>query len=652
MGSYNLTAEFSALLIVLIVLLSFKRDYEEKNVRFQVLKLMYFGTLLSIFATITSTLLTDGYSPFFPVVLGYFTTLLYFVTAPMGAYFYFLYSISMTTFYMDKKNAKVFRIASIPYGIYILLIIANIFTGDVFSITTEEGYIRGDWYQITYVIAIVHVLLTIFVAIRNLHRLYKDAKWILLLNLVLVISLSGVQFFMENILISGLAGVTGVLVVHLYIQNVSKSTDKLTELRNRNTCTYMINEHIKKKKEFSLYIISTRNFKDINANKGIDYGDRTLKKMATYFLDYFSTKEVFRYSGDEFAILVDDKTDRLEGKIKEILLGLEKGIEVDKEKQSIEAICARVDYPEFGKSSQELISAADYSLQLVKESLSQRNYIHEIGALVEMKEKNETRQGIKDAIKEKSFVIHYQPIYNMKEGTFTKAEALVRMKNNEDGSLIYPNKFIDMAESTGTIVDLTYIVLEKTCADFRRLLDKNNENLKLSSISVNFSYLQFLDENVTEKVMAILEKYKIETSMIKIEITERVFAEDLSKANNIVNKMKEKGFVFELDDFGIDYSSLNMIFDIPAEIIKIDRTLLLLATESEKNKIFFKNLIVGMMSAGKKIVVEGAETEEHIDFVKECGCDFVQGYYLSKPKDFDNLEKFLLENAVQNYKVH
>ncbi len=395
-------------------------------------------------------------------------------------------------------------------------------------------------------------------------------------------------------------------------------------------------------------MVSVRNFKSINAKLGFDYGDDLLKEMAFVLVEIFSIKEVFRYGGDEFVILPKTGEEGTAEKIKEVIERFENGIEVRNVKHSVETICARVDYPEFGTNTKELISAADYSIKSLKESTAQRKYIHDRGSLLKMKEKSEMGQRLKDAIKYDSFEVHYQPIYNMKEEAFTQAEALVRMKK-EDGTLIYPGEFIELAEKNGSIVELTYIVIEKTCADLRKILNKHGDEAKVKSMSVNFSYLQFLDEQVIDKTMDILKKYDIEPWMIKIEITERIFVEDISRTNKIIEKMKEKGFVFELDDFGIDYSSMNMIFDIPAEIVKIDKAILELASRSKENSIFFKNLIVGMMKAGKRIVIEGAETMEHLAFIKECRCEFVQGYIFSEPKGFEAFEKFLIENSTVSY---
>ncbi len=640
MLEYNLLSEYTSLFILTAILISFRRDYEVRNLRYKFLRAMYYSAYISVVLTILSILTTStlvNYSNYF---LSYILMLLYFVFLPCLPVMFILYSITLTDFNTSEKDhyKKLFAYC-VPYIIYLVAVLANIFTNKIFTIDENLHYIRGDWYQLPFVVSAFYILMLLYLSIKNSKTVYKEIMQVLSFTFIFSSCITLLQFFMDDVILTGTIYTTSILIVHLYIQNVRKSADHLTGVNNRIALTHRINESIKNNYDFSLYIISLRNFKSVNERYGLEIGDKLLRVVSENLLKSFSAYNTYRYSGDEFAILSKDLSEKYFNKVANTIDSLNLPISIDGLDVILDLIFVRVDYPDFSKNSKDLISAADYSVRTLKEKSDGVRYLYDISIMHNMSEKNLMTQKIKEAIEGDDFVVHYQPVYSATKNAFTQAEALVRMQ--DDDKLLYPNRFIGLAEKTGLITKITYKVLEIVCRDLRNLLDNNLLSPQFESVSVNFPYYQFTMPDMVQDVAAILSKYDIPPSMIKIEITERALIADSFNMKAVMKKMQEKGFVFELDDFGVEYSNMSVFLDLPLDIIKIDRSLLLSATKSSENKKFFEHLIFGIKATNKKIIVEGIEDSEQMDLCTACKCDYMQGYLFSQPDSIDSILPFI-----------
>ncbi len=640
MLEYNLLSEYTALFILTAIIISFRRDYEVRNLRFKFLKAMYYSAFISVALTITSVLSTTTFAAYSSYFISYTLILLYFVFLPLLPVMFILYSVTLTEHSTrEKSNYKKLVPYCVPYIIYIIIILANVVTDKVFTIDANNYYIRGDWYQAPFIINGFYVLMLLYLALKNRKTVYKEIMQVLSSTFIISLSLILLQFFMDDVILTGASYTLGILIVHLYIQNVRKAADHLTGVNNRLALTHKINENIKNNEYFSLYIISLRNFKSVNERYGLEMGDKLLRLVSGELAKKFSSNNTFRYSGDEFAILSKDLSEDCFKRVNAVIDELNHPLLIEGLDVILDLIFVRVDYPMFSKNLKDLISAADYSVRTLKEKSGDERYLYDISIMQNMSEKNIMTQKIKDALINNDFVVHYQPIFSIEKNAFTKAEALVRML--EKGKLLYPNSFIELAEKNGLITKITYKVLEIVCRDLRALLDGDELGPQFESISVNFPYFQFALPNMVEEVTAILDKYNIPPSMIKIEITERVLISDSFNMKKVMRRMQEKGFVFELDDFGIEYSNMSVFLDLPLDIIKIDRSLLLAATKSQQNRKFFEYLILGIKATNKKIIVEGIEDLEQKELCVSCKCDYIQGYFFSKPVSIEEAMTFL-----------
>ena len=255
---------------------------------------------------------------------------------------------------------------------------------------------------------------------------------------------------------------------------------------------------------------------------------------------------------------------------------------------------------------------------------------------------NETRhiEGIfKSALEDEEFLVYYQPKVDLKTYTLTGCEALCRWKHN--GDMILPFRFIPVLEKNGDIRRLDFYMLEHVCRDMRRWLD---QGLKTVRVSVNMSRLHMGDPGLLDHIIGIIDKYDIPHQYLEIELTETTTDVDYIELKKLVTGLREAGVYTSVDDFGVGYSSMNLLRELPWNIIKIDRSFMPLgdgSKEDEKRKVMLKSVIAMTQALGLKCISEGVETVEQIIILKKYGCYSAQGYYFDKPLPVSEFEERL-----------
>ncbi len=642
MSYYNLVAEYASLIVICIAIIGFALDEDKSSTRYRALRWMQFATLISIIVTIWS-LITADYFMYFPVWVVELFKYLYFLTSPILAPIALIYAITVMYPKTHKIDfAKKYSWAWIPYAIYCGIILTNGIHRFIFTISPTEGYVRGEFFKITYVISLLYILLVILFAIKNIKTPQRNILLVICFNLFVCSLIFCAQLIFLEVQLSGLACVSGVLIMQFYVHNVTQKTDSLTELYNRATLTISMEKLCKAGTPFSLFVFSIRNFKGVNERNGLKFGDDILEQVGRRLREYLHHRQIFRYSGDEFALLLPNYKTSENQNIEKLYEGIKEGYEIKNHMANLDFLHARVDYPEFGNKAEEIISAMDYSLFIAKKESDETSCFYEISVCDKMKRRNYVIERIKKALRADGFEAYYQPIYSARKKDFTMAEALIRFKE-EEGEFISPAEFIPIAEETGLIDRITRKMIELVCVDYRKMLDSLGENIRVKSISINFPYEFFRKEGAADEVEKMVRKHNILPEQIKIELTERVLATDVDKNLKIMNEFTVRGFAFELDDFGVEYSNFNMFFNVPIHIVKFDKSLVENSTRDEQRKDFFAKFVVAIKAVDKdlEIVMEGVETEEIKDFLLECGGDYIQGYIYSKPLPWREYVEFI-----------
>lgn len=245
------------------------------------------------------------------------------------------------------------------------------------------------------------------------------------------------------------------------------------------------------------------------------------------------------------------------------------------------------------------------------------------------------------ALENEEFKVYLQPKHRTSNEKLVGCEALVRWQEPEMG-LMFPDQFIEIFEKNRFIYNLDFFVLEKVCSILHK---RRSLNKPVVPISVNISPVDLDFTDFVDKCIALKEKYDIPDKTIELEFTETTFVGNKEKAKEVMKKLHENGFELSIDDFGKEYSSLNLILDLPIDTIKLDASFF----SSIKNLSIVRNIVAMARALGIITIAEGVETLETLDFLKMIGCNIVQGYYFSKPMPCDDFEDYIVKNDIDKY---
>ncbi len=638
MYSWITIAEWAALIFSIVLIVNVYVDSNNVYIRQRVARSTYFSVFISIAFTLLSTY-TLLYLEYLPIQLVDIITFIYFLALPLP-YVLCLRYAQCLLYFKTSQSSKISNWAKywVPYLLYFGFVLSNFIFRHIYSLTEENGYSRELFYQSPYLVGVGYFVFIVYTLFKCHKVIGKRNVLVLMVTITISLCLVLFQFIFTNLMLLGTANMIIAVTIHLNIQNSNKDIDKRTGLLNRDVLISKMQHKIKSNSNFSLYIFSLREFKNINERIGLQFGDFVLEEISANLLKIFDRENVFRYKGDEFAVTTTRKQSDVEQDIKKAVEMFLAPFHFEEITSTLNMVYARVDYPSFGDDVNSIISAADYSISTAKNSNDDDIFIYDVSIREKMAAKLDMQAHIKKCIENKDIIVYYQPIYSAVSDSYIGAEALVRLRG-EDNSIIPPNSFIGIAEETGLIVDLTYLILERVCIDLAAM-DRESD-ISVRSVSINFPYIQFLQSDVVERIEKILTDNNILPKRIKIEITERTLISNHHKINDVINQLQKLGFKLEVDDFGVEYSNLSLLLRIPFDILKVDRSLVLEVLKREENKQFFCNFLKGIRAINKLVIVEGIETAEQFAFMKDCFVELYQGYYFSPPLPLNDFLSFI-----------
>jgi diguanylate cyclase (GGDEF)-like protein len=439
--------------------------------------------------------------------------------------------------------------------------------------------------------------------------------------------------------------------------DLSKSEEKYTYLALHDVLTGLPNRRSlfdDAKKIFSnslekaaLLFIDMDNFKYINDTMGHEFGDELIKQVSERIsLDLDSKSTLYRLGGDEFILLRLGTKDKLEVEkvISDILYSFSEEFCVKNSALHITFSIGVALFPDHGRDIEELIKSADIAMYKAKENGKNKFIIYEKSMDEAFNERMNLEKHLHTAMDKDEFELYYQPQLDLKNNKISGLEALLRWKNPELG-FVSPVKFIRVAEDTHLIIALGEWVLIQAC-DFISQLHKNG--YKDLTISVNISTIQIFQADFTEKVLRILEYFRLNPRYLELEVTETVLIESFDLVNKKLEKLSEKGISIALDDFGKGYSSLSYLKQLPISTLKIDKCFIDNLSLMTEDKTITRHIITLGKSLGMSIVAEGVETNEQMEYLKKYKCDKIQGYLFSKPLPKNEAEKLIEINQSEN----
>lgn len=393
--------------------------------------------------------------------------------------------------------------------------------------------------------------------------------------------------------------------------------------------------------EFGGVYFNIRHFSSINDRFGRDCATNIMKLFIHGIQEKILYEEcICRVGGDNFVVLF--KKDNL-NIIKNYLSGMPITFNNGDETVTVTTTAGYYMIPEATESATDVMDRISTAYQLAKSVYKQPFLFYDDEIMQHQTHVKEIEMMFPSAIENEEFKVFYQPKTQLNNYQLAGAEALCRWFRN--GKVISPGEFIPVLEGSKAICTLDFYMLDHVCRDIRRWLDEGREAVK---VSVNLSRLHLGDEDLLESILRIIDKYKVPHHFIEIELTETTTDVDYKELKKIVYGLREQDISTSVDDFGVGYSSLNLIREMPWNVLKIDKSFLPTQEEEDKDpsKVkMLRHIITMSQDLGLECIVEGVETAEQVKLLKDCKCYLAQGFYFDRPLPVKEFEQ-KLESAA------
>jgi diguanylate cyclase (GGDEF)-like protein len=420
--------------------------------------------------------------------------------------------------------------------------------------------------------------------------------------------------------------------------------DFLTGLPNRMLFSDRVRQAIavapRHLKKVAVLFLDLDGFKHINDSLGHAVGDRLLQSISKRLVTCVRGADtVSRQGGDEFVVLLSEMEKSEDAAItaRRMLQAVAKAHSVELHDLHVTASIGVSVYPDDGMDSETLIKNADTAMYQAKENGRQSYQFFKPAMNVRAVERQSIEESLRTALQRDEFSVHYQPKINIQTGRISGAEALLRWTHPTQGP-ISPARFIPVAEDCGLILPIGNWVLREACKQARAWMDAK---LPLATIAVNISAIEFRDDRFLDGVFKILEETLLDPKYLELELTESVLMKHAESTESILNTLREKGIQLAVDDFGTGYSSLSYLRKFSIDAIKIDQSFIRQITTAPDDTTIVTAMIGMGRSLKLRVVAEGVETQQELDFLKVHHCEEAQGYYFSRPVPPQQFAKLL-----------
>ena len=622
MTKWPLLSEYFALMLIVVIILFF---YDKRQVR-SFRRQLYWCCLLlsaaSILLNIASVYTIENFHRF-PLALNILLNSAYFMVSVLmcSAIAFYLFQ-RMLEYVYDKRCLRQAAVGLAAVDlIYLLLILWNWESGVIFFFDQAGNYCRGPLNAVGFAAPLAEMVMLMICYFRHRKSVGRAMIRILWTVPTIVVLLVAYQLAYPEQLLNGAISALADLVIFISFQSSRIERDSLTGVYNRKSFLEELTLRTAGRQEYQVILVALKQFARVNQIYGHGGGDAVLFQMADFLRGVAGGGRVFRFSSVEFALLLpgrgEEQLEKVCGRFREDWL-------LGEDHVSVPACAAELTYRGQDWTPEQVISYLEYSIRLAKEE--ERELVRFDGETARRYQRREYLIAtLQKAIRDGNFQVWYQPVYHRDTESFDSAEALLRLSDDR-GRPISPAEFIPLAEETGMIDSLSWIVLEGVC----RLLGSGAVP-ELKTVSINLSMQQFLRKDLGERIEAALERYGVAPERLKLEITERVLLDNSDYVRESMAELRRRNLNFYLDDFGTGYSNFSSVLDLPFEAIKLDRSLMVGLTDNPRARMMADTIIPFFHKLGETVVAEGIESRSQAELALRCGADRIQGFYYARP---------------------
>ena len=640
-GNCNVTAELVSLIVAGFLTFLMLYSNPRKTSSYQII---HYGILLSMIsiATQLAFFYSQAHTDMFNRELRLFLSLAFlaeYLALLMMLYVYICLLSTRTLHHTKNLQSKV-----LSFGCtYAIAVFAFAVSGKLPDII--DGLLPLEYYINFYAIfGIITCLICLLSILLNKHSIPKVVnKYALIFIPVDFITLS-VQFMTSNIIFSSLTYVLPFLIYYILFH--SNPYDELIGCQNMHSFEARFTDSVSMKRKFLVVYLNFPQLKNVNYAIHNEKVEETAANVCRRIEKLHHMVHIYRFTNDEFAMILYIKD---ENKIKQFLNNVEMAIidYMTASSYTINYRIAAIQNNPVVSSTHKLSSMSAYLFNKIANEPGNQCYLATDKDYKEFHEAYKIEQLLldirnKNDLDDERVLCYAQPIFSVNNNSFRTAEALMRL--SLDGTIIYPDKFIPIAEKNNCIHTLTRIILNKVCkivAEFEKKYD-------FDAITINCSSSELSNRNLFDELMAIINSNNIMPEHIRLELTESAMFDDFNMVIHNMEKLNESGIKFYLDDFGTGYSNLERIIGCPFNTIKFDKTLLYKSLDNSAVSDIVSHLTSVFKEQGFVLLIEGVENEEQASYSIDKGFDYIQGYKYAKPQPVINLKDYFdkLERAI------
>lgn len=611
-----------AVILVALLLVLYYKKFSAPFQKYTLFLVLLWLNLISAITSLASFVL-PGHAPMWVLRL---LNALYFFAHGATPTALFLYVCSLTDYNLTHFHQLSAWL--VPTVINTILSVLSIFFDIYFQLDPDGTYHRGPLIFIIYIFTCFHFFAIIYTLIQNRSLIPRLEQLSIHLFLVFMVSAIFIQLLFPNLVIESFICACCLMVSQLTVQNPEQIIDAPTRILNKSGFSYLLVPPLSDRKDFQVGFMILDNYYALEKVLGFDI----LEQRIQTFADYLRTNTgclFARVENRRFCFVSQGFRDN--GTVDAVLSKLREACTARQAKYPAPARmqfkCGILRCPRDASSFTELMSLLDIAAQASGSENACFTRLDD-GDVAKLRRYKQVDQLVQTAVEDGSLYVMYQPIYCTENHRFCSAEALLRMRSKALGE-ISPAEFIPIAERNGAILKMTQFVLETVC---RFLRTSGIQEYGIRRVDINLSTLDCTQTDISQRILHCIRQNNLLPSLVSVELTETAFSSLPESINRTLTALSREGVRVLIDDYGTGYSNLSRLTRFPLDIVKIDKSLITDIPGSATARIVLDNTLEMMKRLRKKVLVEGVETQEQLDYLlPRNDCNYIQGYYFAKP---------------------
>ena len=617
-----------AVILVALLLVLYYKKFSAPFQKYTLFLVLLWLNLISAITSLASFVL-PGHAPVWVLRL---LNALYFFAHGATPTALFLYVCSLTDYNLTHFHQLSAWL--VPTVINTILSVLSIFFDIYFQLDPDGTYHRGPLIFIIYIFTCFHFFAIVYTLIQNRSLIPKLEQLSIHLFLVFMVSAIFIQLLFPNLVIESFICACCLMVSQLTVQNPEQIIDAPTRILNKSGFSYLLVPPLSDRKDFQVGFMILDNYYALEKVLGFDI----LEQRIQTFADYLRTNTgclFARVENRRFCFVSQGFQDN--GTVDAVLSKLREACTARQAKYPAPARmqfkCGILRCPRDASSFTELMSLLDIAAQTSGSENACFTRLDD-GDVAKLRRYKQVDQLVQTAVEDGSLYVMYQPIYCTENHRFCSAEALLRMRSKALGE-ISPAEFIPIAERNGAILKMTQFVLETVC---RFLRTSGIQEYGIRRVDINLSTLDCTQTDISQRILHCIRENNLLPSLVSVELTETAFSSLPESINRTLTALSREGVRVLIDDYGTGYSNLSRLTRFPLDIVKIDKSLITDIPGSATARIVLDNTLEMMKRLRKKVLVEGVETQEQLDYLlPRNDCNYIQGYYFAKPMSEEEL---------------